>query len=90
MNPARFLAQLVLSSIQKTNGDWDEIMIGGFVSLVTLCVLSGIDLIYWHGSFSPMNFGGGAAAIIGAMGGAKTARDRWSSPPAPRPGEGGA
>ena len=81
MNPLQFIAQILLSSVKQANGDWDEIMIGGFLSLVTLCMLSGIDLVYWHGSFSPMNFGGGAAAIIGAMGGAKTVRDRYSSPP---------
>lgn len=74
-NPITLLVQLFLSSAKKANGDWDEIQIGGFACLVTLCGLSLIDLTYLHSAFSPTGFGGGAAAILGAMAGGKRIRD---------------
>lgn len=83
MSPLTWITQIVLSSTKKANGDWDEIQIAGFVCLMVMCVNQTINLLWWHGEFSPTAFGGGCAAIITAMAGGKTVRDRWSCPPKP-------
>ena len=89
MNPLTWAAQLVLSSTQKANGDWDEIQIGGFIGLMVLCVDQTVSLLGWHGEFNATGFGAGCAAIISAMAGGKTVRDRFSSPPKPQGDEHG-
>ncbi len=75
-----FISRL-LSSSDKTA---DSIVFGGLVSLGGLIGIAAIDVIRNHHEFGPFVFGTGAGAILSAIGGGKTLRDRYSpqgSPP---------
>lgn len=86
MTPLAYIRCLLSSGLRQDGAD--EVIVGGFVSLMVLCVLSAIDLLTWHGSFSPLNFGGGAASILGAMGAGVGLRNKLSNGyiPPPPPG----
>lgn len=53
----------------------DEIVIGGMLLLITFVCLTTYSVTILHNPFLPGDFGAGAAAIIGAMGGGVGVRD---------------
>lgn len=53
----------------------DSVIVGGLIALVVLCGLSLWDVIRSSHEFSALNFGGGCAAVLGGIGGAKRLRD---------------
>jgi hypothetical protein len=53
----------------------DEIVIGGMLVLMTFIGLSIYSVVLLKTPFSAMDFGGGAAAILGAIGGGQGVRD---------------
>lgn len=53
----------------------DEIVIGGMLLLITHVCLSTYTVLILHSPFTPGEFGAGAAAILGAMGGGMGVRD---------------
>lgn len=55
----------------------DSIIFGGILSIVGMITWQGWDTVANHQEFSPMNFGLGCAAILGAIGGGKAMRDGW-------------
>lgn len=58
----------------------DSVIVGGFMSLVTLIGLTAYAAYQHPELFSPITFATGSGAIIGLAGGTKTARDRLSQP----------
>ena len=69
---------------RNDKGEPEEIMIFGCLCLLVNIGMSIYSVVTWHGKFDAMEFGGGCAAIIAAMAGAKPLRDRWMrSPPPP-------
>lgn len=69
----------------------DTVGVAGLTITVTFCAVILIGTWRDHRDISPVSIGAGAVALLGAIGGAKTARDRWSTspPPAPPPPEPG-
>jgi len=53
----------------------DEIVIGGMMLLITHVCLSTFSVFVLKSPFTPGEFGAGAAAILGAMGGGMGVRD---------------
>lgn len=77
-----FLSRLV----DGRDSSADSLIFVALVAVLGLIALSTYDVIAQHHEFYPMNFGGGVAAILGGLGGAKMVRDRWSpsgEPPIP-------
>ena len=60
----------------------DSIIFGAMTALLGLTVFAGYDLIRLHHNFAPLEYGGGAAAILGGLGGGKALRDRNAPHPA--------
>ena len=75
------LVVLLHTLLKDKHNDWDELLVGGFVALMTMCVLALVSMLWWHNPFDPQAFGFGAAAILGGMGGGQAARDRWLRKP---------
>lgn len=64
----------------------DSLIFGGLIALFVLCALQ-IFTVTWQGKeFGPWSFASACGTILGAIGGAKTVRDRWAGP-AERPPE---
>lgn len=53
----------------------DELVIGGMLLLITHVCLSTFSVLVLHSPFAPSEFGTGAAAILGAMGGGMGVRN---------------
>jgi hypothetical protein len=63
------------SLINSKDKEADSLIVGGVVSLLTLC-LAQLIALYLKQQFNATTFGAGCAAIIGATGTAKGVRDR--------------
>lgn len=61
----------------------DEIVIGGMLLMITLVSMTTYNVTVLHNAFDPMGFGGGAAALLGAIGGGQGLREWLSNKPAP-------
>jgi hypothetical protein len=69
----------VTSLVSKNEQTVDSLVVGGLISLVAMIIFQGYQLFLDIHTYSPSSFAGGAASIILAGGGAKAARDHWST-----------
>ena len=70
--PGNFLSSLVAADDRRT----DSITIGGIFSIVCATAIFGYDVMINGHEAGAFSFGGGIAAIITAMAGGKTIRDK--------------
>ena len=68
---------------RNEKGEPEEIMFFGTLMLLVNVAMSVYSVVTWHGRFDALEFGGGCAAIMGAMAGMKPLRDRWMRQPPP-------
>lgn len=68
--------------VSGQEGKVDSLVVGGLLVLVALIALTTYIAVQDPHLFNPMGFGTGAATVIGAAAGGKTARDWRSTPPA--------
>lgn len=61
----------------------DSIVLTGMAMGVALCAICAWDVVFNGREFAPLAFGGGAAAILGGIGGGKTLRDKIGKPKEP-------
>lgn len=65
--------------LSSSDASADSIVVGGLFALLTGCIIA-LYVAFRNGSFSFGDFSLFVGATLAAMGGAKTARDRWSRP----------
>ncbi len=66
------------SLFSSTDKSVDSIIVAGIGALFAMCAIQGYSVAIDHKEIHPLEFGGGCAAIIGAIGGGKAVRDRFS------------
>jgi hypothetical protein len=67
------------SLLSSTDHSVDEVVVGGLLALVVYCGISIGDVVRGK-DWSPVSYGGGVVAILGAMAGGVGARNKLSGP----------
>jgi hypothetical protein len=72
------MPSFIKSLISNSDANVDSIIVGGVMAMVTLCAVQAWDVGRSHKDFNPISFGGGAAAILGAIGTGKAIRNKFT------------